>query len=350
MDRHGFLRYFKIKDLVRALPGSVLIHVMPAEDTTIYQFSSGRQGTMADEKARVVAEFQPPSATGTGLSLGARALGASPETQQNVSKLGDNISDVALAVAPIAGGAAARARARSTSDAAEPKIGARTPAAPGGGPVPPSPAAPAAGIPAIFPKEQAANDVTPPQSVPARQAAGAEGYEPRTFAGSGPQKPPSPDKPPAVEGFPPPGTKDPAPARGGGFPPPGTKAPAPATPAQAAPVAQPASPGPSAATSTWTVDGLMTGSRFNATQRIVYRATVDKMAAAMKDGTFDWNGMDDPIIVDGRQNLLQGHHRVVAARLAGVGIPQSAIKVIGGDAGRDPRPWSSVTAKSGEKP
>jgi ParB-like chromosome segregation protein Spo0J len=94
----------------------------------------------------------------------------------------------------------------------------------------------------------------------------------------------------------------------------------------------------------------MAGSQFQPTQRVVYRSTVDAMAAAMKAGTFNWSGMDDPIIVDGRQILLQGHHRVVAARLANVRIPQSAVSVREGDSGRDPRPWSSVTVKAGEKP
>ena len=78
----------------------------------------------------------------------------------------------------------------------------------------------------------------------------------------------------------------------------------------------------------------MTGSQFQPTQRVVYRASVEAMAAAMKGGTFNWSGMDDPIIVDAKNTLVQGHHRVIAARLAGVRIPESAIHRMQGEPGR----------------
>ena len=72
MGRYGVVRWWKIKELdVRALPGSVLSHLLPAEDTTIYMHPSGRVGTQRDETANKLAEVRPPS--GVGAIAGAAA-------------------------------------------------------------------------------------------------------------------------------------------------------------------------------------------------------------------------------------------------------------------------------------
>jgi predicted nucleic acid-binding Zn-ribbon protein len=122
---------------------------------------------------------------------------------------------------------------------------------------------------------------------------------------------------------------------------------------------QPASPkggGSTGAPSTssefrnWNLEDTMRGSPYKPTQRIVYRGTVEKMAKAMKNNEFNWNGMDDPIIVDEANNLVQGHHRVVAARLSNTKIPPSSIRRLNGEPIRDSRPWENVTVKAGEKP
>ena len=97
-------------------------------------------------------------------------------------------------------------------------------------------------------------------------------------------------------------------------------------------------------------ENLMQGSPFKATQKVVYKNTVEKMAQAMKEKKFDWGGMDDPIMVDAKGNIVQGHHRVVAARLSKTKIPESAIHKLPGEPVRDARPWGNVTLKPGEKP
>src|SRR5262249_55637000 len=72
----------------------------------------------------------------------------------------------------------------------------------------------------------------------------------------------------------------------------------------------------------WTPDSLMRGSRYTPSQTVVYRGTVERMAKAMEDKTFDWaKDPTDPIIVDKKGVVFQGHHRIMAARLAKTAIP-----------------------------
>jgi RHS repeat-associated protein len=53
---------------------------------------------------------------------------------------------------------------------------------------------------------------------------------------------------------------------------------------------------------------------------------VDQMAQDMKNGAFDWNRNPfEKIVVTPTGHVINGHHRVVAAQRAGVGIPESAI-------------------------
>jgi hypothetical protein len=51
------------------------------------------------------------------------------------------------------------------------------------------------------------------------------------------------------------------------------------------------------------------------------RATIDKMVEAMKDGSFDWNKAGlQPVILGPGGEVLGGHHRVIAAHLAGIDL------------------------------
>ncbi|OQW86983.1 MAG: hypothetical protein BWK78_09460 [Thiotrichaceae bacterium IS1] len=52
---------------------------------------------------------------------------------------------------------------------------------------------------------------------------------------------------------------------------------------------------------------------------------VDALAEKMKGGNFDWNKMDKKIMIDPDGNIMDGHHRVMAATKAGVEIPEEAI-------------------------
>ncbi len=49
------------------------------------------------------------------------------------------------------------------------------------------------------------------------------------------------------------------------------------------------------------------------------RDKIDKMVEAMQDGSFDWNKAGlQPVILGPNGEILGGHHRVIAAHLAGI--------------------------------
>lgn len=51
------------------------------------------------------------------------------------------------------------------------------------------------------------------------------------------------------------------------------------------------------------------------------RDKIDRMAQAMKDGLFDWNKARlQPVILGPNGEVLGGHHRAVAAHLAGIDL------------------------------
>lgn len=51
------------------------------------------------------------------------------------------------------------------------------------------------------------------------------------------------------------------------------------------------------------------------------RDKIDKMADAMKDGSFDWSKASlQPIILGPSGEILNGHHRLIAAHLAGIDL------------------------------
>jgi hypothetical protein len=51
------------------------------------------------------------------------------------------------------------------------------------------------------------------------------------------------------------------------------------------------------------------------------RDKIDKMVVAMKDGSFDWNKASlQPTILGPNREILGGHHRVIAAHLAGIDL------------------------------
>jgi hypothetical protein len=51
------------------------------------------------------------------------------------------------------------------------------------------------------------------------------------------------------------------------------------------------------------------------------RDKIDKMVEAMQDGSFDWNKASlQPVILGPNDEILGGHHRVIAAHLAGIDL------------------------------
>jgi hypothetical protein len=102
----------------------------------------------------------------------------------------------------------------------------------------------------------------------------------------------------------------------------------------------------------WNTSDVMRRSPYKATQRDLYRGTVEEMADKMKAGKFNWAKSDvDPIILDANGKIMSGHHRIVAAKLAKVDIPESAIKRLDKvDTIRVERTWADTTLRPGMKP
>jgi hypothetical protein len=101
---------------------------------------------------------------------------------------------------------------------------------------------------------------------------------------------------------------------------------------------------------------LMKDSGLIPTQKDVWEGNINEYADAMRkapgeSGAWDWNRTAtdprEPMIKDLNGNIIAGHHRFIAAKLAGVQIPEGVIKVIPGYGGRVPRPWGNVTVHPG---
>ena len=61
----------------------------------------------------------------------------------------------------------------------------------------------------------------------------------------------------------------------------------------------------------------------------VSKSDVEQYANDMRSGTFDWNNMDDKIIIVQTSQgnyIIEGHHRFLASKLSGSEIPDSAIQ------------------------
>ena len=78
------------------------------------------------------------------------------------------------------------------------------------------------------------------------------------------------------------------------------------------------------------------------------RDKITRMAGAMKDGTFDWNKASlQPVIMGPNGEVMGGHHRVVAAHLAGVDLatvpgPRPQVQRWPGQNFRPVHDWSNV--------
>ena len=68
------------------------------------------------------------------------------------------------------------------------------------------------------------------------------------------------------------------------------------------------------------------------TQGRICKSIVEKWANLMKQGKWKWDKMKDPITYyvnsSGKKVIREGHHRVIAAQLAGESIPSSAFKEV----------------------
>ena len=73
------------------------------------------------------------------------------------------------------------------------------------------------------------------------------------------------------------------------------------------------------------LETLMGDSTLTPSQTTVTLEVAQRYAAEMSAGRWNWNHPTDKIILDPKGNIMSGHHRVVAAKLAGIPIPESGI-------------------------
>ena len=92
------------------------------------------------------------------------------------------------------------------------------------------------------------------------------------------------------------------------------------------------------------LEALMGSSGLMATQGAVKAAQVNAYARDMAAGNWIWlpPNRRNPIMVDQRGNIMSGHHRLVAASLAGQEVPEAAIVRFPGVTSRPSRPWGDV--------
>jgi hypothetical protein len=83
------------------------------------------------------------------------------------------------------------------------------------------------------------------------------------------------------------------------------------------------------------------------TQATVKAPKVNSFAQQMANGTWDWTRIDrrNLILLGPGNEILSGHHRFIAATLAGVEIPESAITRLS-KALRPTRPWAEVVVEA----
>ena len=132
--------------------------------------------------------------------------------------------------------------------------------------------------------------------------------------------------------------------------PPKTPEPAPAKPATGTAVGAAGDAATASKYGKWDPADVMARSKYKPTQRDLYKQTVEDMADLMKAKKFPWKSDVDPIILDANGKIMQGHHRIAAAELAKVPIPEDAIKRVPADTIRDTRTWGQVTVRPGLKP
>lgn len=104
----------------------------------------------------------------------------------------------------------------------------------------------------------------------------------------------------------------------------------------------------------------MRDSGLTPTQTDVHAGNISAYTEAMKKnpgepGAWDWrhtsNDPLSPMILDAEGRILAGHHRFIAARLAGIEIPEGVVKTLNrSTAGRPVYSWSDVKILPGARP
>lgn len=92
---------------------------------------------------------------------------------------------------------------------------------------------------------------------------------------------------------------------------------------------------------------LMAGTTWQATQGGVDAEKVNFYAEQMIQNSWNWLPLNrrNPILVDRIDRIMSGHHRFVAARLAGVSVPEAALQRFPGSTSRPVTAWSEVLVR-----
>ena len=99
---------------------------------------------------------------------------------------------------------------------------------------------------------------------------------------------------------------------------------------------------------------IMQNSGLLPTQKEVYAENINEYAEQMQNGTWDWNrtakDLRSPMLVNSDGHIIAGHHRFIAARVAGVTIPAGVVKTIAGTGARVARNWELVIVRPDYRP
>jgi hypothetical protein len=83
---------------------------------------------------------------------------------------------------------------------------------------------------------------------------------------------------------------------------------------------------------------------YQPTRHSVNGAYVEDLARQMTGGPCDWAARG-PVLVTRDGRIVSGHHRIIAARLAGIDIPPGTITRVA-TSERQALPWASVTVRA----
>ena len=95
------------------------------------------------------------------------------------------------------------------------------------------------------------------------------------------------------------------------------------------------------------LEPVMAGTGWLPTQSAVEASKVNAYAYDMTAGNWQWLPLNrqNPIIVDQAGKIMSGHHRLVAAQIAGVTVPAAAIQRFPGMTFRPVKAWRYVLVR-----
>ena len=95
------------------------------------------------------------------------------------------------------------------------------------------------------------------------------------------------------------------------------------------------------------LEPLMASTGWSATQTSVEALKVNAYADNMAVGNWQWLPLNrrNPIVLDQAGKIMSGHHRLVAAQVAGVVVPEAVIQRFSGVTSRPIKSWRDVRVR-----